>query len=747
MKKIFLLYSLLFLLSGLNAQNSYTQYVDPMIGSAAHGHVFVGANVPFGAVQLGPNNIFEGWDWCSGYHYSSNNIIGFAHTHLSGTGIGDLGDILVMPTTGKLNINRGEKKDLDNGYVSTFSHNNETVKPGYYSVLLDKYQIKAELTATERVGFHQYTFHNNANNPHIIIDLNEGVGWDKPTATYIKQVNATTLVGYRFSKGWANDQRIFFAMELSQPLSSITLFDSTSSLSGNEAKGLRLKASVNFNEIKGDVLRMKVGISPVSYENALLNIKKELLGWDFNATVKSADEKWNKELNRIKITADEKTMKVFYTALYHTMIAPSLFNDVNRDYMGTDKKIYRNADFTNYTTFSLWDTYRAYHPLYTIIHPERVNDIVKTMLAIYQQQGKLPVWHLMGNETNTMVGYHAVPVIVDAYLKGFRGYDVNLAYEAVKQSAMQKTDGIDYIQELQFIPAEKVVESVAKALEYAIDDWAIAQMAKAMGKISDYQYFTKRSKLYKEYFDKKTEFMRGRISDGSWHEPFSPLASKHREDDYTEGNAWQYTWLVPQDVEGLMSLFGSEKRFITKLDSLFTVPAELDKESSPDISGLIGNYAHGNEPGHHILYLYAYAGQQWKTASWVRKVFEEFYTDKPDGLCGNEDVGQMSAWYNLSALGFYSVNPANGAYVFGSPAVSSASISVAGNKTFNVKAVNNTKENVYIQKVTLNGKPYTKSYITHKDILKGGTLTFYMGSKPSAFGSKKADRPISNKVY
>ncbi|MBK7099421.1 MAG: GH92 family glycosyl hydrolase [Sphingobacteriales bacterium] len=747
MKKIFLLYSLLFLLSGLNAQNSYTKYVDPMIGSGAHGHVFVGANVPFGAVQLGPNNIFEGWDWCSGYHYSSNNIIGFAHTHLSGTGIGDLGDILVMPATGKLNMNRGDKKDMENGYVSAFSHDNEIVKPGYYSVLLNKYQIKAELSATERVGFHQYTFPKKTDNPHLVIDLNEGIGWDIPTSTFIKQVNATTLVGYRFSKGWANDQRIFFAMELSQPLSGISLYDSTTTLTGNDAKGLRLKAAVNFNEIKGNVLRVKVGISPVSYENALLNIKKELPGWDFNSVVKAADEKWNKELNRIKITADEKTMKVFYTALYHTMIALSLFNDVNRDYMGTDKKIYRNADFNNYTTFSLWDTYRAYHPLYTIIHPERVNDIVKTMLAIYQQQGKLPVWHLMGNETNTMVGYHAVPVIVDAYLKGFRDYDVNLAYEAVKQSAMQKTDGIDYIQELQFIPAEKVVESVAKALEYAIDDWAIAQMAKAMGKTSDYQYFTNRSKLYKEYFDKKTEFMRGRIADGSWHEPFSPLASKHREDDYTEGNAWQYTWLVPHDVEGLMSLFGNEKRFITKLDSLFTIPAELGKESSPDISGLIGNYAHGNEPGHHILYLYAYAGQQWKTASWVRKVFEAFYTDKPDGLCGNEDVGQMSAWYNLSALGFYSVNPSNGAYVFGSPAVNSASISVTGNKTFNVKAVNNSKENVYIQKVTLNGKPYTKSFITHKDILKGGTLTFYMGSKPSSFGTKKADRPVSNRVY
>ena len=747
MRKLSFIVLLCFFTTIIVAQTSYTKYVDPLIGSAPHGHVFVGANVPFGAVQLGPNNIFEGWDWCSGYNYNSNNIIGFAHTHLSGTGIGDLGDVLMMPATGKIIITRGEKDNMANGYVSTFSHDNEIVKPGYYSVLLDKYNIKAELTATERVGFHQYSFPVNAETPHIIIDLNEGIGWDKPMDTYIKQMNAKTLVGYRFSKGWANDQRLFFAIQLSQPLNSLSLFDSTAALNGKEAKGKRIKASVNYNKITGNLLKIKVGISPVSYENALLNINKELPGWNFAATAKAADSKWNKELSRIKIAADAKTMKVYYTALYHTMVAPSLFNDVNGDYRGSDMKVYKNAKFTNYTTFSLWDTYRAYHPLYTIIHPEKMNDIANTMLAIYMQQGKLPVWHLMGNETNTMVGYHAVPVVVDAYLKGYKTYDVNLAYEAVKQSAMQKTDGIEYIQDLKYIPADKVTESVAKALEYAIDDWCIAQMAKSMGKISDYEYFTKRSKLYKEYFDKSVNFMRGRMSDGSWRTPFSPLASKHRDDDYTEGNAWQYTWLVPQDVEGLIGLFGSDEKFTNKLDSLFTVAAAFNTESSPDISGLIGNYAHGNEPGHHILYLYVYAGQQWKTAAWVRKVFTDFYTDKTDGLCGNEDVGQMSAWYNLSALGFYSANPANGAYVFGSPAVNSASIAVQGNKVFTINAINNSKENIYIQKVTLNGKPYTKSFITYKDIVKGGTLVFYMGNKPSAFGNKKEDRPVSNKVY
>ena len=744
---IILLCSVVFYLS--SQSQSLTKYVDPYIGSAAHGHVFVGANVPFGAVQLGPTNIETGWDWCSGYHYSSSNIVGFAHTHLSGTGIGDLGDILVMPATGPVMVEKGSQKDFSNGYTSTFSRSNEVVKPGYYSVVLDKYKIKAELTATERVGFHQYIFPENAETPHVIIDLAEGIGWDAPVETYIQQLNPTTILGYRLSKGWAADQRVYFAIELSQPVSGISLYDTTALLKNtSEAKSVRIKASLNFNNIAGNVLRMKVGISPVSSTNALDNIKKELPGWDFTGTVAKADAKWNKELGRVIVDADPETMRIYYTGLYHTMVAPSLFSDANGEYRGTDKKVYSNPGFTNYTTFSLWDTYRAWHPLSTIIFPDKVEDYIRSFLAIYKQQGKLPVWHLHGNETNTMVGYSAVPVVVDAYLKGYRmNYDVNLAYEAIKQSAMQKHDGIEYIQELKHIPARKINESVAKALEYAISDWAIAQMAKKLGKTTDYEYFTNRSKLYKLYFDKATGFMRGKMEDGSWHEPFDPRASKHREDDYTEGNAWQYTFLVPQDVEGLISLFGSEKNFVTKLDSLFIVPAALSEESSPDISGLIGNYAHGNEPGHHTLYLYAYAGQQWKTAKWVRQVMNDFYTDKPDGLCGNEDVGQMSAWYLISALGLYPVNAANGAYVFGSPAVNSATIGLPRGKKFTVKAINNSKENIYIQRATLNGKVYTKSFITHADIMKGGTLTFYMGSKPSKFGVNKADRPVSNKVY
>lgn len=731
-----------------SAQINYTDYVDPYIGSAAHGHVFVGANVPFGAVQLGPTNIETGWDWCSGYHYSSNNIVGFAHTHLSGTGIGDLGDLLVMPATGRVIVEKGIGKDFSNGYTSTFTRSNEVVKPGYYSVVLDKYNIKAELTATERVGFHQYIFPTNAETPHLIIDLAEGIGWDRPVETYIQQLNPNTLVGYRFSAGWAADQRVFFAIEFSQPLSSLNLFDTTALLPNTtEAKARRIKASANFNSITGNVVRVKVGISPVSTKNALENINAELPGWDFTGTVAKANAKWNRELSRVKVDADKPTMRVFYTGLYHAMIAPSLFNDANGEYRGTDKKVYSNPGFQNYTTFSLWDTYRTWHPLSTIIFPDKVDDYVKSFLAIYKQQGKLPVWHLHGNETNTMVGYSAVPVLVDAYLKGYRNYDINLAYEAVKQSAMQQHDGIEYIQQLKHIPAEKVNESVAKSMEYAISDWAISQMAKSLGKKDDHTYFIKRSKLYNLYFDQSRGFMRGKMADGSWRTPFDPRTSRHRDDDYTEGNAWQYTFLVPQDVEGLISLFGGEKSFTTKLDSLFTVPAALSEESSPDISGLIGNYAHGNEPGHHTLYLYAFAGQQWKTAKWVRQVMNDFYTDKPDGLCGNEDVGQMSAWYLMSALGLYPVNPANGAYVFGSPMVNQATIDLPGGKKFTVKAVNNSKDNIYIQKVSLNGKAHTKSFITHSDVMKGGTLVFYMGSKPSTFGTKKADRPVSNVAW
>ncbi|MCX2473062.1 GH92 family glycosyl hydrolase [Pedobacter sp. MC2016-05] len=746
-KLIFFAASILFT-NGISAQQNskLTQFVDPIIGSAKHGHVFVGANVPFGAVQLGPNNIMEGWDWCSGYNYVSNTITGFSHTHLSGTGIGDLGDISIMPVTGATTLEKGKKGEEDKGYLSTFSHQNEYAKAGYYSVLLDKYKIKAELTATERVGFHQYTFPKNAPRPHVMIDLVEGIGWDAPTNASFKQIDANTIVGNRNSKGWANDQRLYFVIKFSQPLKSFDIYEDNQLKESKDNDGKKLKAVARFASINNNKLQIKVALSPVSIENAILNLSTELPGWDFASTTKKADGKWEKELSKVKINASANTKKIFYTALFHTMTAPSLFNDVNNDYLGTDKKVYKQANFTNYTTFSLWDTYRAAHPLYTILHQDRVSDVVNTMLAIYKEQGKLPVWHLMGNETNTMVGYHAVPVIVDAYLKGYRGFDANLAYQAVKQSAMQKTEGIDYIQQLKYIPADKVNESVAKALEYAIDDYCIAMFAKALNKTEDYQYFSKRAQLYRQYFDQDVQFMRGKMADGKWRMPFSPVKAKHREDDYTEGNAWQYTWLVPQDVEGLINLFGGDKPFVNKLDSLFIVPADLGENSSPDISGLIGNYAQGNEPGHHIPYLYAYAGQPWKTAELIRKIDKDFFTAKPDGLCGNEDVGQMSAWYVFSALGFYPVNPANGTYVFGTPLINSASIKLEGNKNFDIKVLGNSVANKYIERILINGKPYNKSFIEHKTIVNGGSMEIYMGSTPSKlWGINAADRPVSGK--
>ncbi|MFD2244626.1 GH92 family glycosyl hydrolase [Pontibacter ruber] len=725
---------------------SLTQHVDPYVGTGYHGHVFMGANVPFGAVQLGPNNLTEGWDWCSGYHYSDSTIVGFSHTHLSGTGIGDLGDLAVMPTTGMLKLLKGTHQEPEKGFLSLYSHQEEIARPGYYAVKLKRYGIKAELTATERIGFHQYTF-PKSEEAHILIDLEEGIGWDQPMETFIEQLNDSTLVGYRFSKGWAADQRVYFAAVFSRPMDRFASFQVTDSL-GNAvvgSKGKRIKGVADFTTKAGEKIKMKVGISPVSAENALANIKAEIPHWDFGKVAAQADAAWNRELQKVRIqTGNEAQLKTFYTALYHTMIAPSVFNDHNGDYRGTDKKVYEKANFTNLTTFSLWDTYRAAHPLFTILHTDRVNDMINSMLAIYQQQGKLPVWHLMGNETNTMVGYSSVPVVADAVLKGFDSFDHALAFEAMKVTAMGEEFGLPWVKKQGFIPADEEVESVAKGLEYAIADWSIAQVAKKLGKQEEYLYFSKRGKNYENYFDKQTRFMRGRVSQNEWRSPFDPFRSAHRKDDYAEGNSWQYTWLVPQDVEGLMSLLGGEEAFTQKLDSLFTAEGDMGEEASNDITGLIGQYAHGNEPSHHITYLYVYAGQPWKTAEKVRFIVDNMYTAKPDGLIGNEDVGQMSAWYVFSSLGFYPVNPANGAYVFGSPAVKQATLALPNGKSLQIEALHNSPENKYIQCVTFNGKPYTKAYILHRDLMQGGKLIFEMGSIPSTtWGTVKEDRPKS----
>lgn len=727
------------------AVTQLTKYVDPFIGSGGHGHVFVGADVPYGAVQLGPTNLSTGWDWCSGYHYSDSTIVGFAHTKLSGTGIGDLGDISVMPVTGNVKLVVGLLgKGEESGYYSLFSHQDETVKPGYYSVKLKRYNIKAELTATKRVGFHQYTFPAGAT-PKIIINLKPGTGWDAPVETYIHQDNATTVSGYRYSKGWAKDQRIYFTAVFSKPIKKFTVADSTAVKTGIEIKAVGALGVAEFDAKDAGPVLLKVAVSPVSIENAKLNMKAELPGWNFTQQVTQANADWNKELSRVVIKSnDPAQMKIFYTALYHTMIAPSVYNDVNNDYLGTDKKVYKNAAFVNHTTFSMWDTYRAAQPLMTLINSEKAGDVVNTFLAIYKQQGRLPVWHLMGNETDCMVGNPGMIAVADAYLKGIKGFDKDLAYEALKATGMGKERGLNLVQKFGFIPADSTVESVAMGMEYAIADWGVAQVAKNRGNKEDYAYWSKRGKAYQNYFDKESRFMRGRFENNTWRTPFNPFHAIHRQDDYTEGTAWQYLWLVPQDVEGLIGLLGGEKPFIAKLDSLFTAKGDMGAESSPDISGLIGQYAHGNEPSHHITYMYPYVGQPYKTADKVREIMSNLYTTEKDGLSGNEDVGQMSAWYIFSSLGFYPENPSNGMYVFGSPVVDEATIKVGYGKTFQLSVKNNSKTNKYIQSVMLNGKPYTHSYILHSELIKGGKMTIQMGAKPSAtWGVKKSDRPYS----
>jgi predicted alpha-1,2-mannosidase len=711
--------------------------VDPYIGTGEHGHVFLGANLPFGMVQLGPTNITEGWDWSSGYHYSDSTIFGFTHTHLSGTGIGDLCDIALMPTVGNVRPGKGIVSDPASGAWSLFDHRTETARPGYYAVHLDRYHIDVQLTATSRVGFHHYTF-PAADDASIIIDLKSHLNWDKPVDTFLLLENDTTLSGYRFSTGWANDQRLFFSISFSKPIERFLLSDGSEMRPGTRLRGEGILAQACFHTAPNETIAVKVALSPVSIENAAMNMQAELPGWNFTQAVCNARREWNRELQKIEIKTGNASLKrIFYTALYHTMIAPSEYCDVNGDYRGADRQVHHRPDFRNYTTFSLWDTYRAVHPLMTIIHPDRVNDIIHSLLAIYHQQHKLPVWHLAACETDCMVGNPAIPVIADAILKGYNGFDREEAYLAMKQSAMISERGIGLLKTYGYIPYDREPEALSKSLEYAIADHSIAQVAKLLGKKQDCDYFLHRSKAYRHYFDPTTGFMRGRSSDGRFRTPFNPFESVHRDNDYVEGNAWQYTWLVPHDVQGLIHLFGGEKPFIEKLDSLFTVQGSLGIHASPDISGLIGQYAHGNEPSHHIAYLYQYAGQAWKTAEKVRRIMTTLYHDHPSGLAGNEDAGQMSAWYILSSLGFYQVEPSGGRYIFGSPLVDQATIVLKDRNTFRITAENNTPNNPYIQCIYLNGQQYDKYYIDYKDIMQGGSLTFVMGPQPQTLNKRQ----------
>ena len=706
-----------------------TQFVDPRIGTGGHGHVFYGANVPYGFIQLGPTSIPQSWDWVSGYHVSDSTVIGFPHTHLSGTGIGDLHDINVMPVVGEVTYSRGDASSYETGLWSYSDRSKEVVTPGYYRTHLSRYNVDVELTATKRVGFHKYTFLGNES-PAIVFDMVNGGCWDKTTEAVIRVVNDSTVSGYRYSKGWADDQCVFFRAEFSRKFDNVEFIVNDSVKEGDMAKGAQLFARVNFAAGNQEPVYMKVALSPTSEEGAQLNMQTELSGWDFEKTIADAKAAWNKELNKVKVyTTDEASKKIFYTSLYHTLFAPSEFCDVNGDYYGADKQMRKDEGFVNYTTFSLWDTYRAAQPLMTILHPEKMSDIINTMLHIHQQQGKLPVWHLMGCETNCMVGNPGVPVVADAILKDIKGFDTELAFKALKESSMLPERGMEHRIEYGFIPADKMTEAIAYDMEYAIADWAVAQAAQKLGKQEDYEYFLKRSKSYKNYFDASTGFMRGKMLDGSWRTPFSPYASSHREDDYCEGNAWQYTWLVPHDVEGLVECFGSKEAFVNKLDSLFLANGDMGEASSPDISGLIGQYAHGNEPSHHTVYLYTLVGQPWKTADRIKEILHTMYTDQPDGLSGNEDVGQMSAWYILSSFGFYQVEPAGGKFVFGYPNFDKVEIAVPAGK-FVIERENKGQQNNYIQGIVFNGTEYKKPWIEYADIMKGGELKFLMGDEP-----------------
>ena len=692
-----------------------TQYVNQYVGTGGHGHTFMGANVPFGLVQLGPTEPTRGWDWCSGYYYDDDELIGFGHMHLSGTGIGCLGDVAFLPV-----------KDFKQ--TSTrFKHEAEKVHPGYYSLQLTDPNVFVELTATERCGFHRYTFKDGAK-AQLALDLSQCIGWDKLNDCLLTQESATRLTGFRRSNGWAADRRIYFSIDFSQPV-TVHRLDSME----------RVVVSVADNT---KPLLVKVALSPVSIDKAKLNMQAEMAGWDFDATVKAADDAWNRELARIQIQTNDQTKKrVFYTAMYHLMTSCSKFNDVDREYRGADGKVHK-ADFTNYTTLSLWDTYRAAHPLMTVSFPEMQRDFAQTFLNIYKQQGRLPVWHLMGSETDCMVGNPGAIVLADLTMKGFVE-DKELALEALKATQMKDIRSLGLLKEHGYIPwnLEPENETVAKALEYCAADDGVAKVAKLLGKVDDYEYFFNRSRSYKKYYDPETRFMRAVGTDGKFRLPFNPFFAEHRTNDYTEGNAWQYTFLVPHDVKGLIQLFGSDKAFMSKLDSLFFVEGWAGDNASPDMSGMTGQYAHGNEPSHHVIYMYNYAGRPDKAAPLLRKMLNEMYLDQPDGLSGNEDVGQMSAWYILSSVGLYQVDPVGGRFVIGSPLFDKATVNVGAGKTFTVVAKNNSDRNIYVQSARLNGKALKNSYIEFNDIRHGGTLELVMGPKPSKWATAAACRP------
>lgn len=731
------------------AETDYTSMVDPFIGTGGHGHTFPGPVVPNGMIQPSPDTRIDGWDACSGYYYEDSSINGFSHTHVSGTGCADYGDILIMPTVGEQDYKNQDLISQSLPYASSFSHENEVAVPGYYSVFLDRYSVKAELSSTKRAAIHRYTF-PQSDNSGFIVDMDYSIQRQRNMDMNIDVLSDTEICGYKTTKYWAFDQQIAFYAKFSKPF---TYEIYTDTMTVNNGKKLPLyKALLKFETAKDEQILVKVGVSAVDVEGARKNVEAEIPEWDFEKVRTDAHNEWNKYLSKIDIkTADAKNKEIFYTALYHTAISPNLFTDVDGRYLGMDLEVHQgNVDKPVYTIFSLWDTFRALHPLLSIIDPKLNNDFITSLLLKHKEGGVFPMWDLASNYTGTMIGYHAVSLIADAYTKGNADFDLKEAYEACLRAAEYDTTGIKcpaavlphlmpkakyYKNTLGYVPCDKDNESVAKALEYAYNDYCISILAEANNDMENAEKYKDYSKAYQKYFDKSTRFMRGLDSNGKWRTPFNPRSSNHRNDDYCEGTAWQWTWFVPHDVDGLIELMGGKTQFIEKLDSLFTADSSLEGDLvSADITGLIGQYAHGNEPSHHIIHLYNYADQPWKTQELVDSVFHSQYFNAPDGLSGNEDCGQMSAWYIMNSIGIYQVCPGKPVYSIGRPLFDEVTVNLPDNKQFIVKTVNNSKENKYIEKAVLNGVPLEKPFISHEDIKNGGVLEFTMTSQPTKWG-------------
>lgn len=715
---------------------SVGRWVDPFIGTGGHGHTYPGATVPFGMVQVGPDNGRSGWDWSSGYHWSDSVLTGFSHTHLSGTGIGDMLDVLVMPVAGAVDLAMERGPDGTRPYADRLDHDEEEATPGYYAVTLQRSRTRVELTATPRVGLHRILYPEGAE-PGLVVDLGFAENWDEPTHVELVQIADTLFLGRRYSKGWAVDQRVHFALATSRPVLAITW-------AGEDP---RTRAHLAFEPLGGEPLLVKVALSYVDESGALSNLEAEAPGWDFDGVRARAGFAWESELSKVSVsggTDDDRT--IFYTALYRTRLAPVLFQDVDRRYRAADGRIREAQGFTNHSIFSLWDTFRAAHPLNTLLDPERVHDLVASMVAFRRETGLLPVWSLVANETNTMTGNHAVPVVVDAVLKGLTRVPAREALAAVVASQSSDLRDLDDYRAHGWIPSELGVESVTKTLEYAYDDAAVARLADHVGARSTAAAFRSRSQAWLNVYDPDTGFMRGRLADGSWVEPFDPLLSDHRQNtDYTEGNAWQHSWFVPHDAGALVGAMGGEEAFVRRLDQLFEQDTVVRGENaSPDISGLIGQYAHGNEPSHHIAYLYSWAGHPERTGERVRQILDTQYRAAPDGLAGNEDCGQMSAWYVFSALGFYPADPASGVYVLGVPRFDTAVLRVHSG-TFVVRALREGPEDRYVRAVRLNGRPWPLTYVRHADVAAGGELVFEMGPEPDpTWGRHLWTRPPSD---